>query len=157
MLNNGQTFPYAFFMASVIFFILLLMVFSYWTYAMKETAETKRRGDAFNYLLAASQVWLKEGYPKYWGESSVLEIGFTNDRKINSTKLQILNSSIGYQKFLSLLNIGPYNVFYNVTDENSQTIFSFGLQPSQAKNVYQIERVGVLNNRAVKIKTIIWD
>jgi hypothetical protein len=44
-----------------------------------------------------------------------------------------------------------------VTDENSQTIFWFGAQPSQAKNVYQIERVGVLNSNAVKIKTILWD
>jgi len=157
MLNKGQTFTYDFFMASIIFFILLVIVFSYWAYAMKETEETRRREDAFNYLIAASQVWFKEGYPKYWDNSSVIEIGLANDRKINATKLQILNSSTGYQRFLSLLNIGPYNVFYNVTDENSQTIFWFGAQPSQAKNVYQIERVGVLNSKAVKIKTILWD
>jgi hypothetical protein len=152
--TKGQAITYDFFMAMAIFFIILVIVFSYWAYSLKEIEETRAKEEAFDSLLKASQVWFKEGYPVYWSNETVVEIGLANDRKINRTKVELLND-LGYQKFLSLMNLGMFNVFYNVTNETS-VVLEFGNPPISANNIYRIERVGVLDNQAVKVETIIW-
>lgn len=154
--SKGQTLSYDFFIASTIFLVIVIIIFGYWTYSMKEIQETQEKEEAFNTLIEASQIWFKEGYPKYWDNETVVEIGLSNDGIINETKLNLL-TSMGYQKFLSFMNLGKFNVFYNVTNETS-IVFQFGNPPSQqANDIYQMKRVGILNGQAVKIKTILWD
>jgi hypothetical protein len=152
--NKGQAITYDFFVAMGIFFLVLVIIFSYWAYSLKEIEETRTKQEVFNLLTKASEVWFKEGYPVYWDAESVAEIGLMNDGRINVTKLELLNA-IGYQKFLSFMNLGRYNVLYNLTGDGIS--FEFGRRPLSATNIYRLERIGVLSNQAVKIETIVWD
>ena len=155
MWNKAQVIAYDFVIATSIFFITLIIVFSYWVYAMKEVEETRSSKEAMISLLRASNLWFIEGYPKYWDNQTVLELGLSNDRRINATKVEFLNQ-MGYQKVLSLLNLGRFNVFYNVTSSGS-VITEFGAEPQNAKNIYKIVRFGVLENKVVRIETILWE
>ena len=156
--RKGQTLTYDFFIATAIFFAVLIIAMGYWYYSMLQMEETREKNTAANVLFLASDVWFKEGYPKYWGTTNVLEIGMTNGNRINQTKMNMLQQ-LGYSKLLSLLNLGIYNLQYRLYDRNNNTIFQFpsNSSMSSAKNIYKIERIGILNEQTVTIRTIIWD
>lgn len=110
-----------------------------------------------NELLLTSDIWFKEGYPKYWDAASIREIGLSNDNIINSTKMAMMQS-MGYSKVVSLLNLGPYNAEYSVYDASNNTIFHFpdsGIVCNM--NAYSIERIGVLGDSSVRIRTVLCD
>jgi len=157
--RKAQILTYDFFTAMAIFIVVLTVVMGYWYYASVQIEETRERNRATNLLYLSSDVWFKEGYPKYWGATDVMEIGMSNGNRINETKMEILNDSISYSKLVSLLNLGVYNVQYTVYNSTRGIIFQFpsGVNLGFAKNVYNIERVGILDEKPVVIRTIIWD
>jgi hypothetical protein len=154
--KKGQALTYDFFIAMAIFFVIIAVALGYWNYSTVQMGEIIERNRATNSLYMASDVWFKEGYPKYWNSSNVIELGMANDNTINQTKIQMLNV-LGYSKALSLLNTGVYNLKYIVYTTSNVTIFEF---PSNTivsgNNVYTIERIGILNDQPVKIRTIVW-
>lgn len=158
MLTNkkAQVLTYDFFIALSIFLVVLIIAMSNWYYSMLQIEEILKRNQAINILFLASQAWFKEGYPKYWGTEDVLELGMSNDNRINRTKMDML-AQLGYSRTASLLNLGTYNLQYTIYDSRNQTIFHFPSTTNlTAKNVYKIERVGILDEQPVVISTIIW-
>ncbi|MEM7821531.1 MAG: hypothetical protein QXX38_01820 [Candidatus Aenigmatarchaeota archaeon] len=155
--KKSQTLTYDFFIAITIFFAILTIMFGYWFYSVVQMQEVKEKNFAISTLIQASQVWFKEGYPKHWGLENVLELGLTNENMINRTKMEML-PQIGYQKLISLLNTGKYNLQYTLYNETN-IIFQFPerIDLNSSKNIYKIERIGILDNKIVKIRTIIWD
>jgi hypothetical protein len=155
--NKAQSLTYDFFIALAIFFIILTIAMSYWYYLTVQMEDNAKRNLASKTLLSASEVWFKEGYPKYWNTSNVVELGLANDGKINSTKMEML-SQLSYSKVASLLSLGTFNLKYEVYNKTN-LIFQFPLNSdfSSAKNVYKIERIAILDEKPVKVRTIIWD
>jgi len=160
MLTNkkAQALTYDFFIATAIFFVILTIAMGYWYYSMLQTQEIGEKNRASNEMLSASEIWFKEGYPKYWNASNIMEIGMNNDKKINRTKMEML-PQVGYSKIISLLNLGIDNVQFTLYNISNNVIFQFpsGVDLSSAKNIYQIERIGILDDKPVRIMTIIWD
>lgn len=163
MLTNkkAQVLTYDFFIATIIFFIVLTIAMNYWYYSMLQMEEIMEKNRAANEVFSASEVWFKEGYPKYWGILDVMEIGMEigmcNENKINQTKMDML-PQLGYTKVISLLNLGTHNLQYTLYNSSNDLVFQFPSDTdlSSAKNIYQIDRVGVLNEQAVRIRTMIW-
>jgi hypothetical protein len=154
--NRGQALTYDFFIAMAIFFVIIAVAMGYWSYSSVQMGEIIERNTETNTLYMSSQIWFKEGYPKYWNSSDVIELGIANDNKINQTKMQTLDS-LGYSKVLSLLNTGAYNLKFIVYTTSNITIFEFPSNTTvSGKNVYTIERIGILNDQPVKIRTIVW-
>ena len=156
--RKAQILTYDFFVAMAIFLVVLTVVMGYWYYSSTQIEETRERNQATNSLFLSSDVWFKEGYPKYWGPTDVMEIGISNDGRINETKMNMIRDNISYSKLVSLLNLGIYNVQYTVYNSSKGIIFQFpsGVDLSSAKNIYNIERVGVLDENPVVIRTILW-
>jgi hypothetical protein len=154
--RKAQALTYDFFIAMGIFFVITAVALGYWSYSSIQMNELIERNRATNTLYMASQIWFKEGYPRYWNFDNVLELGMTNDNKINQTKMQTLET-LGYSKFLSMLNTGAYNLKYIVYTTSNTTIFEFPSNSTvSGKNIYTIERIGILNDQPVKIRTIVW-
>lgn len=156
--RKAQALSYDFFIAMAIFLAVLTVAFSYLHHSMAQVQEVRENNQAANTLFLASDVWFREGYPKYWGTVNILEIGLANNNKINQTKMDIL-PQLGYSRLVSLLNLGIYNLQYSLYNKSNDIIFQFpaSVDMSSAKNVYNIERIGILNEQPVKIRTIIWD
>lgn len=64
--NKAQVVTYDFFIALAIFFLVMGLVMSIWYYTVIQAEESMEKRLAYNNLLSASQVWFKEGFPKYW-------------------------------------------------------------------------------------------
>jgi hypothetical protein len=156
--KKAQTLTYDFFIAMGIFFIILTIIMGYWHYSMLQMQEISEKNKAVNTLFLSSQTWFKEGYPKYWGVTDVRELGMSNDYAINRSKMEML-SVLGYSKIASLLNLGVYNLQYTIHNASNSTLFQFpsGVDLTSAKNIYKIERLGILDEKPVNIRTIIWD
>ena len=156
--NKAQTLTYDFFVSLAIFFLILSLVISYWYFSAAQMQETMEKNLASNALISASQVWFKEGYPKYWSLDNLIELGLANDEKINKTKMEML-SQLGYSKVVLLLNLGTYNLRYEVYNKSDDLIFLFPQNSdlTKAKNVYKIERVAILDEKPVRVRTLIWD
>ncbi|MEM5878883.1 MAG: hypothetical protein QXU74_00090 [Candidatus Aenigmatarchaeota archaeon] len=157
--NKAQAFTYDFFIALGIFFVVMILVMGNWYFSAVQTQETMEKNLAYNILLSASQVWFKEGFPKYWNVDNIVELGLSNDGKINETKMEMLNNSIGYPKATLLLNLGNFNLCYEIYDKTGNLIFRFpqNADLNSAKNIYKIERIGILNEQPVKVRTLIWN
>jgi len=158
-INKAQVFTYDFFIALSIFLLIMILIMNNWYYSAIQMEETREKNLAYNTLLYTSQVWFKEGYPKYWDASNVIELGLSNDGKINRTKVEILNNSIGYQKAALLLKLGTFNLCYEVYNKTGALIFRFPQDAnySSAKNIYKIERVAIWDEEPVKVRTLLWD
>lgn len=156
--RKAQAMTYDFFIAMIIFLFLLTLVISYWHYSAVQMEEINENNRATNALFLASEVWFKEGYPRYWEKTNILELGLSNDNMINRTKMEML-PDLGYSKVVFLLNLGTYNLQYTLYNSNNYMIFQFpsGEIPSSANNIYKIERIGILDEQPVKVRTIIWD
>jgi hypothetical protein len=156
--NKAQALTYDFFIALTIFIATVSLVMTQWYFSSVKIQETMEKNLALKTTLSASQAWFKEGYPKYWGLENVVELGLANDGKINRTKMEML-SQLGYSKVTILLNLGIYNLRYEIYNKTNDLIFLFPQNSdlTKAKNVYKIERIAILDEQPVKVRTLVWD
>jgi hypothetical protein len=155
MFHKAQTLSYDFFISASIFMAILTVILFYFSYSTSQISDTIVKNEISNKLFLASQIWFNEGYPKYWDESNVIQLGLANDGYLNNTKINKLNS-IGYQKVLELIGASGYNVYYRVFDSANSTKFEFGLYPYNSKNTVKIYRTSILNGSLVTIETMVW-
>ena len=153
---KAQTLSYDFFIATFLLFLFLALIFLFFYYRTKSYQENSEKIRANELLFSSSEIWFKEGHPKYWNESNVVEIGLSNDGKINLTKVKLLEN-LGYSKVVSLLNLGTWNVKYSLLLQNGTEIFSFpSNEIDNAKDLFVLERIGILEDKPVIIRTILW-
>ena len=121
--------------------------------------EEKRKIDEIGkFLFLASDIWFKEGYPKYWNLSNVKELGLANNGEVNFTKLYLLQQ-MGYSRFSSLMNLGNYRVYYRVYNETNATLFEFpeNGRPLNPKILVKIKRFLVFNSTPAILDVILWE
>jgi len=156
-INKAQSLTYDFFLALSIFLLVLNIALARWYFSALEIQEAMEKNFALKASVSASQVWFKEGYPKYWDLSNVNELGLANDGKINWTKVEML-SDLGYSKVVSLLGLGTYNLCYELYNKTGGKFFAFPQVCSlnSAKDVNKVERVAILDEQPVKVRTLVW-
>jgi hypothetical protein len=153
---KAQTLTYDFFIATSLLLLLLIATFFLFYYKIENIEEKKRKSEMVNVLISASDIWFKEGYPKYWNVDNFIEIGLANNNQINTTKVRLMEE-IGYQKLASLLSLGNFNVNYFVYLQNGSLIYSFpNFSFENAKNVLVLERITIWNDSIVKVRTLVW-
>jgi len=153
---KAQTLTYDFFIATSLLLLLLIATFFLFYYKIENIEEEKEKSEMVNVLISASDIWFKEGYPKYWNVDNVIEIGLANNNQINTTKVRLMEE-MGYQKLASLLSLGTFNVNYFVYLQNGSLIYSFpSLSYENAKNVLVLERIAIWNDSVVKVRTLVW-
>jgi hypothetical protein len=156
MLIKAQTLTYDFFIATSLLLLLLITTLFLFYYKIENIEEEKEKSEMVNVLIYASDIWFKEGYPKYWNVDNVIEIGLSNNNQINTTKVRLMEE-MGYQKLASLLSLGTFNVNYFVYLQNGSLIYSFpSLSYEKAKNVVVLERIAIWNDSIVKVRTLVW-
>ena len=154
--NKGQALTFDFVIATAVFLAVLSLIVSYWYYSMLQMQEIMDKNMAVNSLVLASDIWFAEGYPKYWDTSSIREIGLSNENRINRTKMEML-PQIGYSNVTTLLSLGAYSVQYNLYSGGSE-VFAFpSFNITCLKNTYIIERISILDEKPVRIRTILCD
>jgi len=153
---KGQIFSFDFLVACSIFLIALTIIYIYWGYVALQIEETRLTNDMIDKLNLASQVWFREGTPKYWDSSNVVELGLLSGHSFNQTKMDLLKNEIGYGKALTLIGAGDYYLYYRVTNETNSILFEFGSLPSNPKNAMKAERVGILNDSIAIVEVILW-
>ena len=153
---KAQTLTYDFFIATSILLVALTITFFLAYHNIQSIEEEKRKGEMVEVLISASDVWFKEGYPKYWSINDVVELGLSNDNQINSTKVRLMEE-MEYQRIASLLSLGSFSVGYIVYSQNGSLIYSFpNFSLEKAKNVLVLDRTAIWNDSIVKVRTIIW-
>jgi len=152
---KAQTLTYDFFIASSLLFLVLTIAFLLFYYKIENIEEEKRKSEMVNVLISASDIWFKEGYPKYWSVEDVLEIGLANDNRINTTKVRLIEE-IGYKKLSALLGLGKFDVNYFVYSQNGSLIYYFpNYDIRNAKNVLILERIAIWNDSIVRVRTLL--
>jgi len=153
---KGQVFSSDFLIACTLFILVLIVLYGYWTYSYNEIEETRNIDMMIYKTNLASEAWFREGTPKYWDPSDIIEIGLMNDHNFNQTKMDSLNVSLGYNRTKSLLDITGYDYFFGVINATNHTIFSFGLYPSDSENIVKVKRIGILNETIVSVEVLVW-
>jgi len=121
---KAQTLTYDFFIATSLLFLALTIILLLFYYKIENIEEEKRKNEMINALISASEIWFKEGYPKYWSVENVLEIGLANNNQINTTKVRLMEE-LGYRKLATLLGLGTFDVNYFVYSQNDSLIYYF--------------------------------
>jgi len=155
MALKAQAITYDFFVASVIFLVLIIYLFIQWYRIEVGMYEDVIKKKMFSEAFKVSEIVLREGLPKYWEPQTVREIGLSNNNQINKTKLNYL-TSMGYSKFEALANL---KFFTNISIEKlgGEKIFEFGPPVSLIpKELIKVERVGILKGKPVKIIVYTW-
>jgi hypothetical protein len=153
---KGQTFSFDFLMACSVFLLATGILFLEWYRTSSEISETETLNDMIDKTYLASEVWLREGTPKYWNPDNVISLGLQNDYQLNWTKMNYLNE-IGYAKVKNLIGVNPYELFFRVYDRQNVTLFSFGVFPLDADNIIKVKRVSILNKTIVFIDVLVYE
>jgi len=154
MSTRAQIFSADFIIAASLFILLSGVAYYLWVEKSYSIEESKKFNKLIDAAYLASNVWLREGTPKYWNADNIVELGLQNDNKLNRTKMEMLND-LGYQKVKQLSGLSDYDFLLRVYRSNNQTLFEFG-RLDEAKNVFKVKRISVLDGEIVFIETIVW-
>jgi hypothetical protein len=136
------------------------MLYVYWTHATIELEESRRVNEMIDKAYSISQVWFREGIPKYWNAQDVIDIGLSNDYRFNRTKMNSLNDSVflGYERVKSKIGIKNYEFSFKVYNSTQHEIFSFGPSPSNPENLVKVKRFGILDDGSlVTVEVMVWE
>lgn len=155
--NKAQVFSSDFLVACSVFLIALGIVYVYWLHAIQETNESEKMNDMIEKAYSISKIWFREGIPKYWNTSNVVDLGLANDHRINRTKRNNLEA-LGYENVSKLIGIGLYNYNFTLYNTSGSVNYSFGLPPSNPENLIKVKRVGLLDDGTIVIiEVLVWD
>ncbi len=129
----------------------------YWTYTSNRIDETNTINDMIekNYLI--SEIWFREGIPKYWKASDVVDIGLSNDHRFNKTKMDILSDpELGYKNVSKLIGIEVYKYNFTVYNMTKGVVYTFGQIPSNYDSLVKMKRVGILDGKIVMVDVMVW-
>ena len=155
--HKGQILSFDFLIACSVFILAISILYVFWIHEAQKINEIEMMNDMINKAHLVSQIWFREGTPEYWNASNVVDLGLENDHRFNQTKMDLMNTSIGYEKTKKLLGIEDYDIFFRVYNTTNNTLFTFGLYPDkEAENVVKTKRIGIFNSNIVMVEVILW-
>ena len=159
--RKAQLWSLDFVMSLLIFMSAVLAVAFAWNYISANAAETQEMKELQYKVLALSDSLIRTpGIPAEWNETTVEVIGLAEDENVlNVTKVShfISMSNTDYERARALLNMGPYEFYFEVADLNGTVIQNTTnpLSPA-ASMVIPAERYSLYNGRMAKVSLIIW-
>lgn len=155
--SKGQMFSTDFIIASTIFVLAVAILLVYWRYTSNKISETNLINDMIEKAYLISEIWFREGIPKYWNASNVIDIGLSNDHRFNKTKMDSLNDPVlGYKNVTKLIGVEVYEYNFTVYNTTKSVIYTFGQNPSNPDNLLKIKRVGILDGKVVTVDVMVW-
>ncbi len=155
--SKGQVFSTDFMIASVVFILAVSILFVYWTYTTNRIDETNLINDMIEKAYLISEIWFREGIPKYWDTTNVIDIGLSNNRRFNRTKMNSLNDPmLGYENVTKLIGIEAYEYNFTAYNMTNNVIYTFGQNPSNPDNLIKIKRVGILDGKITTVDVMVW-
>lgn len=156
MSHKGQTLSFDMLIGSFIFLLAFGIIYTYWSYANIQIKETRNLNDIIDKTFLISQVWLKDGTPIQWGSSDIKELGLQNDHEFNQTKMNLMNTTLGYERVKSLIGINNYDFFFEIHNESDDVLYQFGIYPTDPDFLMKVSRLGIYNKSLVIVDTLVW-
>jgi hypothetical protein len=156
MSTKGQVLSADFLIASGIFILTIIILYSHWSYTNVQLEETRKLNEITDAAYTISNVWFREGTPEYWSASNVIDLGLQNNHRFNQSKLNALNN-IGYAKVKKMIGIPLYDFYLRIHDTENNTFFDFGIFPSDSESIEIVKRIGIMNNTIVFVETMVWE
>lgn len=154
---KGQIFSTDFFVACIVFVLAVAILLVYWSYTINRINETNRINDMIEKGYLISEIWFREGIPKYWNASNVIDIGLSNDYRFNRTKMDSLNDSLlGYRNVTKLIGVEFYQYNFTVFNMTKNVVYTFGETPLNYDSLVKIKRVGILDGKIVTVDVMVW-
>ena len=154
---KGQVFSLDFIISCAVFILAVSILLIYWKYASNKINETKLINDMAERVYLISEIWFRDGIPKYWNASNVIDIGLSSDHRFNRTKMDNLNDpALGYTNVKKLIGVGFYEYKFTVYDDAKNVVYSFGQNPLNYDNLVNIKRVGILEGKIVTVDVMVW-
>jgi len=142
--NKGQIISYDFYVSVAIFLITLGFITYYFYLTITDIEEERERKIASDLLFSISNIFFDEGLPNDWNQTNFIRIGLSTNKKINSTKLEILKN-VSYSKFLTSFSTGLYYVKIEIYDKNNNLIFYYPDISIEGSFILKIERNVMIN------------
>lgn len=121
---------------------------------MSDLEEEKSLNKITDHARIVSNVWMREGIPKYWNDENVIDLGLHDDGRLNETKMNYLKN-LSYSKVKSMLGLNEYEFFLRIYDVENRTKFEFG-KLEKSKMMVKVKRVSIMEGGIVFIETILW-
>ncbi len=142
----------------LIFFSAMMSVMFAWNYISADTVQSQElREMQLKSMTLSDSLIRTPGIPSDWNESTVQVIGIAyDDNTLDEEKVdEFVNMS--YIKAKSLLDIWPYEFYFEVKDINGTVYKNSTLAiDSDSTTVIHAERYATYNGRIVKVKFAIW-
>jgi hypothetical protein len=151
---KAQVFSADFLVATSIFLLVLTVVMIYWSYTNMQIEETKIINEMIDKAYIISQVWFREGTPKYWDSTDVREVGLLSDHRINETKMDEMKK-MGYSRVKGVIGAAPYEFQFRV--------FIIGDTPFRPPIAYLMGEPHTSSNSKINIldllnkSNLVWD
>lgn len=156
MPTKAQSLSYDFFIACTIFLLFIVIIFNLSRYSEVQISEMQKINQITLMSDRLSEVWMRKGMPENWNQSNAIELGLLSDSRLNQTKLNYL-MYIDYQEVKRKVGSGIYEFYLRIYDSNNNTMFSFGLYPSDSDYISKTRRIGILNSTVIFIDTMVWE
>jgi len=153
---KAQSLSYDFFIACIIFLLVITLIFSLLKDSNIQITEVQKINQITRVSDKLSELWMRKGTPENWDSTDVISIGLISDSRLNQTKLDYLNS-IGYQNVKKMSGSGVYEFYLRIYDLENNTMFDFGLYPFDSEFVSKNQRIGILDSSIVFIDTVVWE
>jgi len=155
--SKGQIFSTDFIIGCTVFILAVAILLVYWKYTSNKINETSIINDMTEKAYLISEIWFREGIPKYWSPSDVIDIGLSNDHRFNETKMDSLNDPLlGYQNVSKMIGAETYDYRLVVINSTDNVLYIFGLNPTNPDNLIKIKRVGILDGDIVVVEVMVW-
>jgi hypothetical protein len=136
--------------------MIITIIFSLFRYSNTQISDNQKIDHITRTSQSLSELWMREGTPKDWNTSNVIDLGLTSNSRFNQTKLNRLNDMI-YSEVKKMAGVGAYEFYLRIYDTDNTTMFDFGLYPSVAEFISKNQRMGVLNSTIVFVDTVVWE
>ena len=157
-MKKGQVWTFDMALSLMIFFSALISVTLAWNYISGDIIERQGISEMQLKSMTVSDSLIRtSGIPSNWNESTVTVLGLAeSDNVLNAAKVSEL-VSMSYSKSRSLLDISPYEYYFEVTDING-TVYTNTSQPisPDASIVIPALRYATYNERIVKVTFALW-
>jgi hypothetical protein len=76
MLTKGQSLSYDFFISCIIFIMIITIIFSLFRYSNTQISDNQKIDHITRTSQSLSELWMREGTPKDWNTSNVIDLGY---------------------------------------------------------------------------------
>ncbi len=154
--HKGQIAALDFFIALLIFSVLLTITMLSWSSYHSKISERAEYHDMMTKAFQISDVLVKSpGFPSNWDEGNVGVVGLAIEDRILSIDKVNAFANLSLNKTKSIFQIYGYKFYFNLTKTNGEGIKEYGEEPNGEKSI-SIKRYVLYNDEKATMEFKIW-